>query len=351
MLFQKKKKKMNLEDMSISTAFPAVVASSEFASILITGTNFVSPVYCQFGSSEYLVLASVIDSTQIRCVSPYRSPGEVILQVTRNFIEYFGNFIFTFRDPVSEFCRGWKGEFSFVSESQRAKGGFDSNGNFLYFPDNVASNQVVTVTQGTTSYFNALQVVDRDFCCELSSSLDGQGLVCGANFTENPAVGELTVSLRNTARVNQIIVSWGDPCNSLPPSYIVSSSTALNGPYSPIFTRNTGDSSACVSIPSDNGAASLCVDHFSVIDARYFRITFDTVALVYEFAIQGKYFDAPHSIGTSVSWSPTTTVPSALVTPLPSFNLELKNILGTNTIVTSTIFPIDVKLFYLVNSS
>lgn len=338
-----------LGDMTISLAIPDFVTSIQHAPILIEGTNFINSVYCSFGGE--LVPATIINVNNLFCTSPDRHPGEVILQVTRNFIEYFGDFLFTFRDPVSPYCRGYQGQYPFLSKTQERQGGNISNGDPLYFPENVAFAQNVTITQGTAYYFNASQVVNNDFCCNLPGSYEGQGFICGANFSSPSFENELLLSLNTAAQVNQVVLAWGDPCQFMPPSYILSYSMNVTGPFIVLLERNTTYSDSCVYIPSDNGASALCINFFTPLTAQYFKLDFNTTGLLYEFAIHGIYLNEAYTITTgSPTWISGAIVTSSLNSSFPFFQIQLENVLNKTLASTPYNYLIEIQLYQLTSS-
>jgi hypothetical protein len=91
--------------------------------------------------------------------------------------------ILTTQVAASSYCRDWiqdtnGQEFPFVKIPT----------GFVHFPTDVAYGMQVAVTPGSTSFLNASEIVDLDFCCE---STEYGALECGAQFEPSIQTGTL----------------------------------------------------------------------------------------------------------------------------------------------------------------
>ena len=116
---------------------------------------------------------------------------------------------------------------------------------------------------------------------------------CGIQFLNNRTFS-IVLPLNSPSRINELVTSWYDPCNTMPLQYEILARSSATSPWVSVLQRITGGKTPCTTVPGDRDTVGICVDYFrDSIDVTDVKITvldvdqLDLGSLLYEISVFG----------------------------------------------------------------
>jgi len=327
--------------------------------ITISGTNFLPAAFaaavetsamCYFGSNRVAVTS--ITNTAVTCTLPPGS-GTVPVMISLNgvdlYTEYPGGSIISFTYISTsnvENCRG-TAELSY-GVTFRTSLGLSYYNDILTQPNVAYFYNVSTISTSANPARISPQTdacniegpvvggfIDGDRCCNvsqpsfisfLSLSLSifffffqptqtNDGTFCGVNF-QNSTNCTLVLDFSAAgmpASINEVLVSWYEPCFNLPTSYSVYYWNLGTSSWSLLLQHDTSPNgnTPCLLSSSDTDTVALCLDFFQAVVTTKIMIGFDNTGSefsysesrggwIYEVEPHGVFVNQPVSFSLSI---------------------------------------------------